>query len=85
MPTRREWRTAFIVGLFLFGPGLENYLLRQATSQADPIWGQFYQGLADVVRRAGTDPDRALELADHLYDELWGRPRRRLASGRRAR
>ena len=77
MPTRREWRTAFVVGLFLFGPGLENYLRRQADEQEDALWARFYDGLANVVRRAGTDPDRALELADQLYDELWGPPRRR--------
>lgn len=83
MPTRTEWRTAFIVGLFLFGPGLENYLRQQASVQRVQVWANFYAGLADIVQTAGTDPDKALKLADRLYDELWGRPkRRRLPSGR---
>ena len=84
MPTRSEWRTGFRVGLFLFGPGLENYLRQQSDNMSDPDWSRFYGGLADIVHRAGTNPDRALELADDLYDNLWGRPRRnRLPSGRR--
>jgi hypothetical protein len=85
MPTRREWRTGFVVGLFLFGPGLESYLRRQAASQMDPVWAKFYGGLADIVRRAGADPNQALELADRLYDELWGRPRRRPPPSRRSK
>jgi hypothetical protein len=83
MVTKSEWRTGFIVGLFLFGPGLENYLRERSMSQTAPAWAQFYSGLADIVRRAGTNPDEALRLADNLYDQLWGRPRRRrLPSGR---
>lgn len=83
MPSRKDWRTAFVVGLFLFGPGLENYLRQQAGSQRTKAWADFYDGLADIVQRAGTNPDRALELADKLYDRLWGRPkRRRLPPGR---
>ncbi len=84
MPTRKEWRTAFLVGLFLFGPGLERYLREQAESQRNELWAQFYRGLAGIVHKAGTDPDRAMELADQLYDRLWGEPprRRRLSSGR---
>jgi hypothetical protein len=83
MPARKEWRTAFVVGLFLFGPGLENYLRQQASTQRVQAWTDFYAGLADIVQKAGTDPDRALELADKLYDRLWGRPKRRaLPSGR---
>lgn len=84
MPTRAEWRTAFLVGLFLFGPGLEQYLKQRAFAENDARWGEFYNGLADIVHRAGTNPDRALELADNLYDSLWRRrpARRRLPSGR---
>ena len=83
MPSRTEWRTAFTVGLFLFGPGLEDYLRQRADAIADPDWSRFYDGLANIVHRAGTDPDHALELADGLYNRLWGRPRRRrLPSGR---
>ena len=77
MPTRADWRTAFIVGLFLFGPGLESYLRRQAEVQSDLEWRRFYLGLAGIVKRAGTNPDKAVELADHLYNQIWGRPRSR--------
>jgi hypothetical protein len=85
MPTKREWRTAFVVGLFLFGPGLERYLRDRASTQGSQSWTDFYAGLADIVQRAGTDPDRALELADKLYDGIWGRPKRRALPQSRAR
>ncbi len=85
MPTRKEWRTAFVVGLFLFGPGLENYLRQRAASQNTRVWADFYAGLADIVQKAGTDPDRALKLADKLYDSFWGRPKRRALPSGRAR
>ncbi len=82
MPTRANWRTAFIVGLFLFGPGLESYLERQAEVQSDEEWRRFYLGLAAIVHKAGTNPDKAVELADRLYNQVWGpqRSRRRLAA-----
>lgn len=83
MVTKSEWRTAFVVGLFLFGPGLENYLRQQAANQTIRVWSDFYEGLAEIVQRAGTNPDQALKLADNLYDRLWGTPKRRkLAPGR---
>ena len=84
MPTRTEWRTGFMVGLFLFGPGLRNYLSQQAEIQTDPTHRAFYRGLARIVHDTGSDPEKALKLADRLYDEIWG-PRRKRAARRPAR
>jgi hypothetical protein len=85
VPTRKEWRLAFAVGLFLFGPGVEGYLRQQAAAQRTIVWSKFYSGLADIVQEAGSDPDRALELADELYDQLWGRAKRKALPSGRAR
>ncbi len=70
MPTRREWRTGFLVGLFLFGPGLEKYLRDRAASSTSQAWASFYEGLGDIVVEAGTQPEKAAKLADALYDRL---------------
>jgi hypothetical protein len=72
MPSRKDWRNGFIVGLFLFGPGLEKYLRDRATNSGNHGWADFYNGLANIVRDAGTDPDKALKLADSLYTTIWG-------------
>ncbi len=74
-----------MVGLFLFGPGLEKYLRDRAASSGNHGWNEFYGGLADIVRDTGTDPNKALKLADSLYDDIWGRRRRSPAQRRLTR
>lgn len=69
------------MGLFLFGPGLEQYLRERSSRSTSTLWARFYDGLGDIVVEAGTDPQKAVQLADALYYQIWGgrRPRRRRA------